>query len=356
MGCRSPLRSQGDGIFERGFRRWALSLFVLTFGCGAGRVPVLSTVPPASPASESLKHFSVMGDLQGTLVWERIFGREDNAAERKLLVPEMAQARPAFVVLLGDLVTWGNSAQRWAEFDEQTQSLRDGGIPVLPVPGNHDYFGGGKLRRYFARFPGLHRRHWYERRYGGLALLLLDSNAGPLSRQQWQAQRCWFEQRLQWLDAEASVQGVLVFLHHTPLTNSTNVGDNMDVARDLLQPFLRAQKTMALFAGHAHGYERFPAGAKAIVVSAGGGGPRTELLKGDARRHPDDQARLPSPRPFNFVEVGVTASGLHAEVVGLKKGERTFCRLDHFDLRWPGVQRAAPRSPPSPRSVLPTCE
>lgn len=311
------------------------------------------------PADFTGRSFSVIGDLQGTLLVERLFlGREDNQRERRQLLPEIARARPAFVVMLGDLVSWGASASDWNELDDQAAALRRMNVGVLAVPGNHDYYGGERLRRYFARLPHLHGRRWYERRYGALGMIFLDSNAGPLRRQDWLEQRRWYETTLSRLDADPSVLGVLVFLHHSPLTNSSVVDDDRDVLSTFVPAFRRATKTMAMLSGHAHGYERFEAWGKAFIVTGGGGGPRNPLLTGRERRHPDEQFAGPPLRDFNFLELTLVRSGLHTEVVGLPKGSRTFCRMEAFELPWPAgatAGAALPEAPTSERAALRDC-
>jgi predicted MPP superfamily phosphohydrolase len=323
-------------------------------GCGARPPPSFAPMP----AEVAGQHFSVVGDLQGTMLVERLVCREDNRAERQQLLPEIARTRPAFVVMLGDLVSWGASASDWSELDEQTTLLRRMNVGVLAVPGNHDYYGGERLRRYFARLPHLHRHRWYERRYGALALIFLDSNAGRLRRYEWREQQRWYEATLSRLDADPSVRGVLVFLHHSPWTNSSVVDDDGDVLSTFVPAFRRKKKTMAMLSGHAHGYERFEAWGKALIVSGGGGGPRGPLLTGSQRRHPDEMFAGPALRNFNFLELTQLRSGLHTEVVGLPKESQTFCRMEAFDLPWPAgttANDALPEAPTSERATLRDC-
>jgi Icc-related predicted phosphoesterase len=279
------------------------------------------------------RHFTVIGDLQSTMAVEA--WRENNDPERRQLLPEIARRSPAFVVMVGDLVSWGSSRERWEEFDERSADLRQRDIPVLPVPGNHDYFGDDELRIYFAHFPEIRGQRWYERRYGPVGMVFLDSNLDHLGERERSEQRRFFEATLNQLDGDDGVRGILVFLHHAPVTNSSVVGDDAGVAREFLQAFSSSAKTLAMLTGHAHGYERFERNGKTFVVTAGGGGPRGELLSPQKRRHCDDLFEGPRVRNFNFVEFRPTPRGLHAYVVGLPKGERTFCRMEEFDLSWP---------------------
>jgi len=275
--------------------------------------------------------------------------RENNDPERRHLLPELASASPSFVVMVGDLVSWAGSSGRWREFDERSKDLRARGIPVLAVPGNHDYWGDDELRLYFAHFPEIGGQRWYERRYGPLALIFLDSNAGPLGPREWDAQRRWYEAALDRLQSDESVGAILVFLHHAPFTNSTIVDDDDNVVRSFVPPFMQNKKTLVMLTGHAHGYERYAREGKSFIVTGGGGGPRGRLLCGDERRHHDDLFRGPRLRNFNFVEWSLESQGLHAYVVGLPKGERTFCRMEEFDLPWPSGTRV----PALPSSVRP---
>jgi hypothetical protein len=271
-------------------------------------------------------------------------------------LPTLASANPSFVVMVGDLVSWGGSSGRWREFDDRSRDLHARGIPALAVPGNHDYWGDDELRLYFAHFPEIRGQRWYERRFGPLGMIFVDSNAGPLGPAAWDVQRRWYEGALERLQSEESVAAILVFLHHAPFTNSTIVDDDADVLRTFVPPFLKNEKALAMLTGHAHGYERFAREGKSFIVTGGGGGPRGRLLCGDDRRHADDLFRGPRLRHFNFVELGLESHGLHAYVVGLPKGDRNFCKMEEFDLPWP---RGAP--PPAlvpsarPPRDLPAC-
>jgi Icc-related predicted phosphoesterase len=331
-----------------------LAFSVTLANCAAPQAPTFVGTPFYAPGT----HFTVIGDLQATLPVERLIGREDNDFERRQLLPEVARTNPAFVVLLGDLVSWGASATEWEEFDENADTLRRTGIPVFAVPGNHDYFGGDRLRHYFARFPHIQGLHWYERRYGQLGMIFLDSNAGPLDSDDWADQKQWYDDALKRFDADDSVLGVVVFLHHAPLTNSSLVGDDQNVLQAFVPGFRARKKTMAMFTGHAHGYERFHSCGKEFVVTGGGGGPRSPLLCGNDRRHPDEFAG-PEVRNFNFVELSLTSYGLHAFVVGLPKGSSSFCRMETFELPWPAGQLT--NTPPpndsyeTERERLPAC-
>jgi Icc-related predicted phosphoesterase len=276
--------------------------------------------------------FAVVSDLQrtsGLEVW-----RESNRGERERIVARLSEERPDLLAILGDLVFHGSSVVDWAEFDQLMRPLRDAGVPVLPVLGNHDYWTRrrGALANYFARFPRLAGRHWYEARYGRLALLFLDSNERFLPPDAWAEQLQWFADALARADADDSVGGILVFQHHPPYTNSTITSDEVHVQRHLVPPFAAARKTLALFAGHVHSYERFSRGGKVYVVTGGGGGPRAPLFEREARRHADDLFAGPAVRSFHYLKVTPGADEVSIEMVALAKHATAFAVEDRFSL------------------------
>ena len=279
--------------------------------------------------------FAVLGDLQPTSrleVW-----RESNTFERELLVDAVQRAAPDFVVLLGDAVFCGSSAAAWDAFDRVCRPLRDAGLPVLPILGNHEFWvsPAAGLKHFFGRFPDLERRRWYARRYGPLGLVFLDSNRRWLSRRQWNEQREWLGQALAAFDADAAIRGVVVFLPHPPYTNSTVTSDELHVQRDLVPCFAAAAKTLAMIAGHVHSYERFGRGGKTFLVAGGGGAPRVRLAVGERRRHADDLYEGPPLRFFHFLEAAPQPDGLSLSVRGLDKGGSAARVRECFTLAWP---------------------
>ena len=306
------------------------ALAIASTSCQPYRAPSFADGPPTGKPD---KHFTVIGDLQSTMKIEA--WRENNDPERRRLVLHITDDPPAFVVMAGDLVSWGSSAERWQEFDFNTRAIRDRNIPVLAVPGNHDYWGDRELRYYFQHFDGLAHQRWYERRYGSLGLVFLDSNADELAKEQWDVQRKWYEEKLDALEKDDTVTAVLVFFHHAPRTNSSVVNDDPNALSTFVPPFMAKKKTLAIVTGHAHGYERFEDQGKAFIVTAGGGGPRSPLLPPEKERHHDDKFRGLPLRHLHFVEFTVTTNGLYADVIALPKGDTEVCRMDQFTLPWP---------------------
>jgi len=117
--------------------------------------------------------------------------------------------------------------------------------------------------------------------------------------------------------------------------------DEDHVKRAFVPALLRSRKALGYLSGHVHSYERFMRGGKTFVVSGGGGGPRAPLDLGPTRRHHDDLYAGPALREFHFTLYTLTASGLAAEVRGLRAG--AFATMDRFELPFPsGLAPAGP--------------
>jgi Icc-related predicted phosphoesterase len=287
----------------------------------------------AEPDRDASRPLALLGDTQRTLWVERLIGRKQNDEARVALVRDLAAQRPGLVVLLGDLTSVGGSRSEWDQFDELFAPIREAGIPVLALLGNHDYWGevDEALANAAARFPQLGRQSWYLRAVGRLALVLLDSNEPQLGEARWAEQRDWYCRTLAALDADPKVAGVLVLAHHPPYTNSRTTGDEEHVQRAFLPAFFAARKTLAFVTGHAHAYERFEERGRTFIVSGGGGGPRVELLAGADARH-RDLYPAGSPRPFHYLLFEQDGSGVRVTVRGLDKGDAEARVIDRFDL------------------------
>jgi hypothetical protein len=313
--------------------RFALLASALIAGCGGPYVPPVPFAA-ALPAFHEGDRLVAVGDLQRTSWLE--FWREQNDPERARIVTAIAAERPALLLISGDCVFDGSSADQWTAFDQVMAPLHAAGLSAIAAFGNHEYWTGRRGEAsFYSRFPLARGRHWYSVAFGPLAIIVLDSNADELERAEWAEELRFYRQTLAAADADAAVKGVIVLFHHPPFTNSTVTGDEPVVQRELLPPFLAARKTLVLHTGHVHSYERFTRDGKALVVSGGGGGPRAKLDLGPGRRHPDDQYDGPALRDFNYVVYRVTATGLVAETRGLPKGGDEVSTIDRFELPWP---------------------
>ena len=278
--------------------------------------------------------FAVIGDTQRTMAYQLLMGREwNNHPERTLLVEDVARRSPACLIIAGDLVCYGQLDRDWRYFDDVMAPLRARDVPILPVVGNHDYFvtRGRSLPRLCSRFPRLSESTWYVERIGPLAIVVLDSNRGPLGAASWARQRAFLDACAEELDADPTVRGVLFFGHHPPITNSFEVGPHRPTLADVVPTFLGMRKSLAYVSGHCHAYERFHRGGKTFLVSGGGGGPRQPLRRGWLARSPDLYPGG-TVRPFHYLWITVEGDGLTVEVRGFERRETVLRELERFTL------------------------
>lgn len=216
----------------------------------------------------------LVGDLQRTGLVET--WRESNHVGRTELISQMREERPHAAVLLGDMVFWGSSHEDWEYFDGVTKPLHDMGIPVLPVLGNHEYYGSNSasFSELKSRFSALDTGTWYVNVLDSIAFVMLNTNIDELSESELRQQRNWYVKTMKALDKDSAVVAIVVCGHHPPYTNSVVVSGDLTLRKHFVPTFLSSKKGAYWFSGHAHTYERFIISGKQFIVSGGGGGPR----------------------------------------------------------------------------------
>jgi len=315
----------------------ALIALGLSAGCPSPKPRQYQTRP------QPTAHFAILGDVRPKFAL-RLLAR-DNDRERAVLIREVAARRPAFVAIHGDLVVRGSSERQWAWFDQTFAPLRWAKIPILPALGNHEYIGDDEeaLDHYFARFPDLQRQRWYRRDLRELAILVLDTNRKELGVERWAAQLRWLADQLRSIDADPKLRGAVVFVHHPVITNSSRHKGYAALRKGVMPPFVEARKTLALVAGHVHTYERFARHGKILLNTGGGGAPRRKLLRGKSRRHDDDLFDGPALRPFHFLMVELTPTGLRWTTHGLRAGAKKLHLMERFSTPYPPMAAGRPQ-------------
>lgn len=200
-----------------------------------------------------------------------------NPEVRRTLVSAIADERPAFVSIGGDISYRGANPKDWTIWDSETAIWRERKIPVLPALGNHDLKGDetAALSNYFERFPEIERNRYYSVRAGNVLMLVLDSaldeTAGP--------QGSWLTAKLDSIPSD--VDFVFIVLHHPPYTSSSDAKkfggghssrspeQNLAHVLEQRQEHLRAR--IVVFSGHVHNYERHEHGGIPYFVTGGGG-------------------------------------------------------------------------------------
>ncbi len=246
-----------------------LALFVVA---GAVLYCAAQTPDLLLPASTPL-HFIVYGDIRFT---DPANTGASDPVRRELLVKKIAQEKPAFLVISGDLVLRGDNPADWNRWEEGTQPWRDAGIPVYPILGNHDVGRALEpaLANWFEHQPQLQHKRWYTVQAGTLYFVMLDSSADAPGGEEW----TWLEDRLGHIPA--GTQFVFFVMHHPPYTQSSEHlvggGHSARATEQKLATLLEERQAklgipFIAVAGHVHNYERYEHGGVTYLVSGGGG-------------------------------------------------------------------------------------
>ncbi len=251
------------------FGGWAFALCAALAGCSE---PIAA--PPFSGTIQDTgrpPRIVLYGDNRCRHPME--FWLKDTTRARQRVAYRIAQIRPDLVINTGDIIDRGASARAWRIFDEENAWLRRMGVPYYPVLGNHEYLGGSveaALTNYFARFPYLNNRRWYELRVGPVAFLMLDTNFDEMPGEV-RTQLDWLQERLDECERDPTVKLTAIVTHQPPFTHSRNEAPYIKVMH-LVLPLMGGHAKCKLFiSGHSHSYERFRVGGMNYLVTGGGG-------------------------------------------------------------------------------------
>lgn len=179
----------------------------------------------------------------------------------------------------------GIDDSRWQTLFEDCYDASKLNFPFYVTLGNHDYDGSRwKTQRAYAvahpdsrwKMPG----NWYRLDFPAqrplVTVLMLDSNRGELSRQQWAEQLAWMQREL----ADRKAPWVVCVAHHPLFSNGVH-GDNPALQQEWGELFQKYAVNLYVV-GHDHDLQhlRVP-GRGTYFVVCGGGGAGTRLLWGD---------------------------------------------------------------------------
>ena len=260
-------------------------------------------------------------------------------AVRQLLVAEIAAQHPAAVFVSGDLPWHGGTVNDYAVYLAETARWREQRLRIYPALGNHEFAGCAEadcLDNWWSVFPELRGHRWYSVQLGSrVRALAVDSDTSLLEGA---PQRDWLESELQ--NLPASVQFVLIWLHHPPLadlaTGALSDHDprpNETLLADYLgriQASLRAR--ILVVAGHIHNYERFERDGITYLVSGGGGAHPYPV-----ERSAQDLYRGTEFPNFHYVRFRLERDRLSAEMVRVADPDaavpHVFEVRDRFEIR-----------------------
>jgi hypothetical protein len=286
-----------------------------------GPIPSYEAALPEGAA----RPFIVYGDSRRRLTSE--FWRGDNNAGRQAIVQALADERPAFIFNTGDLVMAGSERAEWRWFHEQNRPIFERQIPYFAGLGNHEYMWKSRqgMENFFAYFPQLKGRLWYEIRYPPALCLVLDSNFHELKDDEIEAQDRWLSEILAAAERDPAIHHVLLGFHHAPFTNCLSHSDSREVKEHFLSRL--TPKVHVVVTGHVHSYERFLVDGVQYLVSGGGGAP---LMPVDIKKpHHEDQFHGPAYRPAHYCRFTPAGDRLTCDVLMYRDG--AWQRVDGFE-------------------------
>lgn len=246
-------------------------------------VTLMGSVKAQQPmASNDSTEIAFASDTQAPMFVETLWLKSHhNRTATRLLFSDLERRRPQALFLLGDVVNLGYSNAQWRPMDRYLTSLRNEGVPVHAILGNHEVMGrvAAGERKFQQRFPE-HVRTGYVQVVDSVAVVLLNSNFKALTAEEDSLQQRWYTGTLQALNADPSVQYIIVSCHHSPYTNSKIVGVSHAVQQRFVPAFLQTGKCRLFLSGHSHNYEHFHIGGKDFMVIGGGGGLHQPLRPG----------------------------------------------------------------------------
>ncbi len=303
-----------------------LCFALLAVACAAQNAPAALDAGVKSPFS-----FDAYGDIR---FMNPSNTKDSDPVRRKVIVEKIAEDKPAFLLISGDLVANGGVAEQWSVYDSETAPLRQAHIRIYPALGNHDLRGDlpVALSNYFQRFPYLQNSRYYSVRAGNVLVLTLDSSLDQPGGDEMQ----WFDKQINSLPSE--VQFVVVQLHHPPITRSRDSvmggGHSPRPQEQDMAKFLesRQAKTRARFivvAGHVHNYERYEEGGVTFITTGGGGATPYNI-----KREPGDHYTDPGPT-YHFCHFDVEPGKItmHMKKLEMDGNKPKWVERDSFEIK-----------------------
>ncbi len=213
-------------------------------------------------------HFTMPGNRSrscGETTSITVIGDLRNGEKRSSVFGDLIrQQNPSLIAVLGDVVKSPFRYRHWLRFLKFGEGIF-GGVPLLLIPGNHEYFAGSRfgapmMERFLTEASMGHRVI----RHGRFHIIVLDQYWGDDLKSDGKE---WFRQALAAAPPEQFVlvmmhEPIYSFGHHKPKKRHRDLSD-----------LLRGSSVDAVMYGHNHIYEHFFVDGIHYLTIGGGGAP-----------------------------------------------------------------------------------
>ncbi len=183
-------------------------------------------------------------------------GFEQESANYEFAVAAVNRLKPAFAIVLGDLINKPGDAAQMAEYRRISGKV-DRSIPVYHVAGNHDV-GNEPTPESLAAYRNSLGRDYYSFHAGSIHAIVLDSPliyAPKGALKEYEAQDAWLKKELAGAKA-AGTRHIVIFQHHPYFIKEASEPDQYAniplVRRRALLELFRNHGVRYVFAGHHH--------------------------------------------------------------------------------------------------------
>jgi hypothetical protein len=229
--------------------------------CGDGKEPVIhQTLSPENGAAVSFHHLcqARKDDKARFLFISDTQSRHDLHQHIASFIRELAGTGTVdFILNTGDLVQKGGRPEEWARYRD-IASLYSAILPLVALPGNHEYRGDSQLINFKRHYGYNHSTHdlYYVLTQDQLALILLNSNIPNLTPDEKRRQTAWLESTL----AQYAGQKEIVVAYHHPAYSSGLTTLFMREAPHFIRqnwlPLFQKYGVRLVLNGHDHVYEQ----------------------------------------------------------------------------------------------------
>lgn len=213
---------------------------------------------PALGTNTGRMHYIVYGDTQDPVAIARVAPKIEEKC--RLRFGNNWEDSVRFVIKLGDNVDNGGTIDQWKDLHMGSVQYVSGRIPVMTVPGNHEYYNNATLSNYFAHtkyenieygnVTRLDGEHYYSWQYGNMLFIMFNSN------ESWTRQTDWVRNVVTYSNTDNSLDWVFAASHH-PNFQERSPGDASPyVINNIVPELSKSRKMAAEYSGHSHLYSR----------------------------------------------------------------------------------------------------